>query len=57
MSRVQGVCFAGEGQVAAFHLSGDKLHVGIAGVTLHKPRPLSIIEGTNSIPIMLPSAI
>ena len=27
--------------------SGDKPHVGIVGVTLHKTQPLSIIEGTN----------
>ena len=27
--------------------SGDKSHVGIAGVTLHKTLPISIIEDTN----------
>ena len=27
--------------------SGDKPHVGIAGVTLHKTRPIRIIEDTN----------
>ena len=32
---------------APFRQSGDKPHVGIAGVTLHKTRPISIIEDTN----------
>ena len=32
---------------ATCRASGDKPHVGIAGVTLHKPRPISIIEDTN----------
>jgi len=35
--------------------SGDKPHVGIAGVTLHKPRPISIIEDTNRCSFRLQS--
>ena len=27
--------------------SGDQPHVGIAGVTLHKTRPISILDDTN----------
>jgi len=36
---------AGLASLQAF--AEDKPHVGIAGVTLHKPRHISIIEDTN----------
>ena len=41
--------FAGHKQARGvlFSTSGDEPHVGIAGVTLHKTRPISIIEDTN----------
>ena len=34
---------------AATDWSGDKFHVGIAGVTLHSTRPIRIIEDTNKL--------
>ena len=33
--------------------SGNKPHVGIAGVTLHKPRPISIIERHKQVGLVL----